>query len=75
MAVEFTPSPSRSLGVEVELGIVDRVTGELVPASNDVIADLLLHHPGAEEHPKAKHELFLGTIEVITGSAEPGRGL
>ena len=67
MAVEFTPSPSRSLGVEVELGIVDRVTGELVPASNDVIADLLLHHPGAEEHPKAKHELFLSTIEVITG--------
>ena len=67
MAVEFTPSPSRSLGVEVELGIVDRVTGELVPASNDVIADLLLHHPGADAHPKANHELFLSTIEVITG--------
>lgn len=67
MAVEFNPSPSRSLGVEVELGIVDRVTGDLVPVSSQVIDALMEHHPGAEEHPKAKHELFLSTIEVITG--------
>lgn len=67
MAVEFTPSPSRSLGVEVELGIVDRVTGELAPVSSQVIEALMADHPDAEEHPKAKHELFLSTIEVITG--------
>ncbi len=67
MAVEFTPSPSRSLGVEVELGIVDRVTGQLAPVSSEVIETLMQHHPDAEEHPKAKHELFLSTIEVITG--------
>jgi carboxylate-amine ligase len=54
------------LGVEIELGIVDRITGRLVPASNDVISELSVHHPG-REHPKAKHELFLSTIEVITG--------
>ncbi len=67
MAVEFTPSPSRSLGVEVELGIVDRATGELVPASTEIIDELMTQHPGLDEHPRAKHELFLSTIEVITG--------
>jgi len=65
--VEFTPSPRRSLGVEVELGIVDILTGELVPASNEIIDALLVNHPGADEHPTAKHELFLSTIEIITG--------
>lgn len=67
MGVEFHPSPSRSLGVEIELGIVDTATGELVPASSEIIDAMLRHHPGAEEHPKAKHELFLSTIEIITG--------
>ncbi len=67
MGIEFNPSPSRSLGVEVELGIIDTATGELVPESSNIIADLLQHHPGEVEHPKAKHELFLSTIEVITG--------
>jgi carboxylate-amine ligase len=67
MGIRFNPSPTRSLGVEVELGIVDADTGVLVPESTDLIADLLRHHPGAEEHPKAKHELFLSTIEIITG--------
>lgn len=67
MGVDFHPSPSRSLGIEVELGIVDLVTGELVPVSSEIIDALLAKYPGASEHPKAKHELFLSTIEVITG--------
>ena len=66
MTLAFHPSPTRSLGVEVELGIVDRVTGALVPASSEVIAELSLDHPN-QAHPKAKHELFLSTIEIITG--------
>lgn len=66
MTLEFNPSPVRSLGVEIELGIVDRASGELVPASNDVIAALTARHI-EDEHPKAKHELFLSTIEIITG--------
>ncbi|MCB0917834.1 MAG: glutamate--cysteine ligase [Actinobacteria bacterium] len=65
MAIDFNPSPRRSLGVEVELGIVDRATGELVPASTEVL-EALEPEPGVE-HPKAKHELFLSTIEIITG--------
>lgn len=67
MGVDFNPSAARSLGVEVELGIVSRETGELVPASSEIIDALLVHHPDAVEHPKAKHELFLSTIEIITG--------
>ncbi|MDP4015287.1 MAG: glutamate--cysteine ligase [Candidatus Nanopelagicales bacterium] len=66
MAIEFHPSPARTLGVEVELGIVDRETGELVPAATEIIDALTVDTPG-EEHPKAKHELFLSTIEIITG--------
>jgi carboxylate-amine ligase len=66
MTLEFNPSPVRSLGVEIELGIVDRESGALVPASNDVIAALTERHV-EDEHPKAKHELFLSTIEIITG--------
>jgi glutamate---cysteine ligase / carboxylate-amine ligase len=73
MGVEFTPSPTRSLGVEVELGIVDTATGELVPRSSEVIEALMVHHPGAEEHPTAKHELFLSTIEIITGVCTTAR--
>ncbi|MCH9815448.1 MAG: glutamate--cysteine ligase [Actinomycetia bacterium] len=66
MGLEFNPSPRRSLGVEIELGIVDRQTGQLVPASNEIIGALTDRHQEVE-HPKAKHELFLSTIEIITG--------
>ena len=66
MKIEFNGSPTPTLGVEVELELVDRDTGELVSAASDILSELGTDHPKGE-HPKAKHELFECTIEIITG--------
>jgi len=64
--IDFNSSPGPSLGVEVELEIVERSTGGLASAATDVLGELGAGHPGGE-HPKAKHELFECTIEIVTG--------
>ncbi|MGP1666807.1 MAG: carboxylate-amine ligase, partial [Rhodanobacter sp.] len=63
--MEFNSSPESTLGVEVELGIVDQQTLELVPASTDVLDEISERFGG--EHPKAKHEFYQSSIEIITG--------
>jgi carboxylate-amine ligase len=69
MAIDFTHNGRPTIGVELELHLVDQVTGDLVSASNEVLAELGAGHPGGE-HPKAKHELFQSTVEIITGICE-----
>jgi carboxylate-amine ligase len=64
--IEFNASERASLGVEVELTLVDRESGALVSAASDILEELGRGHPDGL-HPKAKHELFESTIEVITG--------
>jgi carboxylate-amine ligase len=64
--IDFHSSPTSSLGVEVELEIVDRETRELRSGATEVLTELGAEHPGGE-HPKAKHELLESTIEIITG--------
>ena len=66
MHIPFNASERSSLGVEVELEIVDRASRELASAASDVLEELGRGHPGGE-HPKAKHELFECTVEIITG--------
>jgi YbdK family carboxylate-amine ligase len=63
--IDFNSSERSSLGVEVELELVDRETRELRSSASEVLALL----PGTRDgsHPKAKHELFENTVEVITG--------
>ncbi len=63
--VEYHASAGPTLGVEVELGLVDRTTLQLVPASAEVLRSLT--PPGADEHPKAKHEFYGSSLEIITG--------
>jgi carboxylate-amine ligase len=63
MKIPFNASERSTLGVEWELQLVSRETRELVSAAGSVLDEL---SPNAE-HPKAKHELFQSTIEVITG--------
>ncbi len=58
-----------SLGVEVEFELIDRDTRELASAASAILDVIGAGHPGGE-HPKAKHELFECTIEVITGICE-----
>ena len=69
MTIHFTHNDRPTVGVEMELNIVDPSSGALVSAATDLLADLGAGHPRGE-HPKAKHELFQSTIEVITDVCE-----
>jgi carboxylate-amine ligase len=66
VGIEFKPSQRCTLGVEVELQLVDRDTRELASVASAILAELGEAHPGGE-HPKAKHELFECCIELNTG--------
>jgi carboxylate-amine ligase len=78
VTIEFRRNDLPTVGVEMELHVVDRATGDLVSAANQLLDELGAGHPGGE-HPKAKHELFQSTVEVITGvcttAAEAGDDL
>ncbi|MDP9453177.1 MAG: glutamate--cysteine ligase [Actinomycetota bacterium] len=66
MHIDFNASERSSLGVEMELEVVDLSTRELRSAATEVLAAMGEGHLGGE-HPKAKHELFESTVEIITG--------
>ena len=67
-SMEFNSSERSTLGVEVEYWIVDKTTGMPVACSVPILAEMGRDHSG--EHPKAKHELFESSIEIITGICE-----
>ncbi len=69
MTIDFTFNNRPTIGVELELHLVDAETGDLVSASNELLAEMGSAHEGGE-HPKAKHELFQSTVEIITGVCE-----
>lgn len=61
------------MGIELELHLVDRASGALVPRATELLDELGAAHPD-REHPTAKHELFESTIEIITGVCDtPGQ--
>jgi carboxylate-amine ligase len=64
--IEFNSSGGPSLGIEVELELIDVRTGQLASAASEILAEIGAGHPGGI-HPKAKHELFECCIEIITG--------
>jgi glutamate---cysteine ligase / carboxylate-amine ligase len=64
--IDFKSSEGPSLGVEMELQLVDVHTRELVSGASPILERMGAAHPGGV-HPKAKHELFESTIEMITG--------
>ncbi len=66
MDIAFNASERSSLGIEVELEIVDRESRELASACTEILGELGDGHPDGE-HPKVKHELFECTAEIITG--------
>lgn len=65
MQIPFSSSERASLGVEWELQLIDRESRQLTSGATEILAELT--PAGAEEHPKAKHELLQSTIEIITG--------
>ena len=66
MQIDFHSSDGSSLGIEVELEIVDVETRELHSGATEILADAGRPYPDGV-HPKAKHELLESTIEIITG--------
>jgi carboxylate-amine ligase len=69
MTIRFTRNEQPTVGVELELHLVDVESGDLVSVANEVLAELGAPYEGGE-HPKAKHELFQSTVEIITGVCE-----
>ena len=63
MRIPFNASERSSLGVEWELQLVSLESRALTSSASEILREI---SPDGE-HPKAKHELFESTIEVITG--------
>ncbi|MEZ5118117.1 MAG: glutamate--cysteine ligase [Candidatus Nanopelagicales bacterium] len=64
--MEFRGSERSTLGVEMELALVDPDGRGLVCAASEVIAELG-QGPAAGTHPRIKHELYESTVEIVTG--------
>ncbi len=67
MNINFIASERSSLGVEVELVLIDPVSRELVlTGAQEILAEMGAGHPDGI-HPHAKGEFLQSTVEVITG--------
>src|SRR2546423_12630070 len=63
--IDFHASEHSSLGIEMELEIVDRPSRQLTSAASEILAAMADSRGGTDPR-KAKHELMDSTIEVIT---------
>ena len=61
MTTTFCSSQGSSLGVEMELSIIDKKSRDLRSAAIQILDRI------GVDHPKAKHELFQSQLEIITG--------
>lgn len=64
MRTDFATSERSTVGIEWEIALVDRDTGDLVQIADDVLKSA---GPGdGSEHPQITHELLLNTIELVS---------
>ncbi|BDI21901.1 glutamate--cysteine ligase [Herbiconiux sp. L3-i23] len=72
MAIEFGTSQRSTLGLEWELALVDRASGDLSPTAPEILE----HFEHAEEDGIAQvtGELLTNTVEVVTGVHRTVRG-
>ncbi|MWB98280.1 glutamate--cysteine ligase [Agromyces seonyuensis] len=72
MHLEFAPSQRSTLGVEWEIALVDRNTGDLVSAAPEILAELAT--PPKDEDgrplPHMTAEFQQNTVELVTGVHE-----
>jgi len=66
MAIEFARSPRSTVGLEWEIAIVDRTTGELASVADRVLEVLDSRSVGGK-HPFITSELLTNTVELVTG--------
>ncbi|MET0934097.1 MAG: glutamate--cysteine ligase [Mycetocola sp.] len=64
MGIDFARSERSTVGIEWELALVDRDSGELVSAADEVL--LALHSPDGSPHPHITGELLLNTVELVS---------
>jgi len=64
MQIKFAESERSTLGVEWELALVDKSTGDLVQIADDVLHEL--GDGDGNEHPQITHELLLNTVELVS---------
>ncbi len=67
MDIRFTESRPSTIGVEWELPLVDRDTGDLAPRAPAVIAAV---QERLGDHDRVTEELLTNTVEVVTGVHE-----
>ncbi len=65
MAIEFARSDRSTLGLEWELAVVDRASGDLVPAAPEILASTRIEGPDGSS--RITSELLTNTVEVVTG--------
>ncbi|WP_044493975.1 glutamate--cysteine ligase [Nesterenkonia massiliensis] len=69
MELPFAKSERFTLGLEWELALVDRQTGDLRSVAERILESARKEIPelsGEDEHPYVKQELLLNTIELVT---------
>lgn len=70
MKIDFAQSEQSTLGLEWEIALVDKESGELAARANDVFANITAAHPDVMEdgeHPHIKGEMLQNTVELVTG--------
>ncbi|WP_026851771.1 glutamate--cysteine ligase [Glaciibacter superstes] len=65
MNIDFAPSERSTVGIEWELALVDRTTGDLVSIAGDVLE--ALNQADGSPHPSITGELLLNTVELVSG--------
>jgi glutamate---cysteine ligase / carboxylate-amine ligase len=69
MEIEFARSARSTVGLEWEVAIVDRDTGELAPIADRVLEILDARSEGGR-HPSITSELLTNTVELVSGVHE-----
>jgi carboxylate-amine ligase len=69
MQIEFARSARSTIGLEWEVAIVDRETGELAPIADRVLEILDARSEGGR-HPSITSELLTNTVELVSGVHE-----
>ena len=65
MPLEFARSARSTVGIEWEVALVDRSSGDLVNIADEVLD--ALHGPDGAAHPTITGELLLNTVELVSG--------
>jgi len=65
MEIEFGRSERSNVGIEWELALVDRDTGELSPSAPEILA--AIGADADEGYPQVTAELLTNTVEVVSG--------